>query len=94
MTLSIAKIPTNMIGVYAHLAQNEKPVLLHLVTIQWLDKNGNIFAANAFRPDQFLEANINILVASMPIMGGAAQVRASANYDVISDVATCPALPL
>jgi hypothetical protein len=94
MTLSVTKIPDNSIGVYANLAPQDKPVLLHRINIQWLDKNANAVAGNAFYPNQFLEAPIGILVASMPIMAGAAKVRASANYEVISDVATSPVLPL
>ena len=71
MTLSITKTSGNAIAVNASLLANEKPVLLHRVDIQWLDQNGKAFATNSFRPDQFLEGPINILVASMPIVAGA-----------------------
>jgi hypothetical protein len=94
MTLSITKIPNNSVAVNINLLASEKPVLLHRVNVQWLDKQGKTFAANSFRPDQFFEGPINIVVASMPIVAGAAQVKATANFEVINEVATSPVLAL
>ena len=87
MKFSINKLSGSAVGLYVNMTPKDKPILVHRVTFQWFDKAGNAFAGNSFRPDQFIEENISILIASMPIVPGAAQVKASVNYETIDGTA-------
>jgi len=95
MKVAMAKIANGKVAAYVGLG-NEKPILLHRITFEWFDLNGKSVAVNVFRPNQYIEENLEILVASMPIWnpGNVSGVRATANYEVIDGTAQSDKLVL
>jgi hypothetical protein len=87
MTLTVSKQPNNALGVFANTKPKEKPVYLHRIVIEWLDAGGNALMIHMVRPDQYIEEGMTLLVASMPVVAGATHARASANYEVIDQLA-------
>ncbi|HVO26775.1 MAG TPA: hypothetical protein VMW56_24460 [Candidatus Margulisiibacteriota bacterium] len=93
MTLDIRK-EAGSVRVSVNMKPTDKPIFLHRINLVWFDANGNAFAAQSHRPDQFIEENISILVLSVPTMSGAKQVKAEACYEVVEGVAKTSKLSL